>query len=412
VSKEFNRVLVDDDFTKLAGTWNQLSNAENLFIGTEKGYQAWRKNSKSGFFILPEKGEQYSVFEVSLQFVFEPGSKSQSAGMVLQAQADGNGALVIEVNGKKQYRIKRAVNNRMVPITGEGEGWVKSKKAISSGLNTIMVRTYDKIYDLYINDVFIRSFTEIEYSEGKIGILIGPNSKATFQHLTIRTDDDHASQKGNNSGPLDEEKTLSQIIVKLKETINKKDKRIGELEAELRNSNSRGTQDTFLIKQKAELESKWLQCTRELATIKSQTESLQNKVESLEEFKRVVKESENGDVIINLTKLNATQKEQIAVLQSEVRIQKQALEQLKGDKQELDKQLKASASNIDQLQNERIELMQRIIEKDSLVAGLEEKLKLMDDALTACSQGVRKSEPKEKKKSKKKKREEPILFDE
>ncbi len=406
-------MLIDDDFTRLAGNWNQLSNADNLFIGSEKGYQAWRKNTKSGFFLLPEKPETYSVFEAQLRFNFEPGSKNQSAGLILQAQADGNGALVIEINGKKQYRIRRAVNNRMISMSGEGEGWVKNKKALTTGLNSIMVRTYDKIYDLYINDVFIRSFTEIEYSEGKIGVYIGPGSKATFQHLSIKTDDDHVGQKGNNNGPMDEEKTLSQVIVKLKEALNKKDKRIAELEAELRNANSRGMQDTVLIRQKTEAESKWLQCSRDLANLKSQTEALQAKVESLEDFKRTVKDNENGDVIINLTKLTATQKEQIASLQAELRIQKQALEQLKQEKQELEAQLRTNNGSIDQLQNERVELLERIIEKDSVINTLDEKLKLMDDALTACSQNVRKPDAeKPKKPKKKKKREEPILFDE
>jgi len=417
VTKEFNRQLVDDDFTQLAGKWNQQSSADNLFIGTDRGFQVWRKNAKSGFVLLQEKPDKYSVFEVSVNFSFEDGSKSQSAGIVLQAQADGTGALIVEINRKKQYRIRRTVNNRLISITGDGEGWVKAKKAISGGENQILVRTYDKIYDLFINGYFVRSFTEIEYSEGKIGLFIGPESKVTYNHINIKTDDDHVAQKGNGTGPVDEEKTLSQIIVKLKESINKKDKRIAELEAELRMANGRGTQDTSLLRLKNEAETKWLQGAREIANLKSEKESLLARIQTLEEFKKAVKEGENGDIIINLTNLSATQKAQIAELQSSLRIQAQALEQSKQEKAELEKQLRASNSSADQIQNDKVELLQRLIEKDSVIIGLEEKIKLLDEAFTACSQNTPKSKSSgegnsPKKKKKKKKVDESPLFDE
>lgn len=414
VTKEFNRLMMDDDFTRLAGNWNQLSNADNLFIGTDRGFQVWRKNLKSGFFLLPEKSEMYTVFEASVHFGFEPGAKNQSAGMVLQAQADGSGALVIEVNRKKQYRIRRAVNNRMISISGEGEGWVKAGKYITTGENELMVRTYDKIYDLYINGSFVKSFTEIEYSEGKIGLYIGPGSKAVFHRLNVKTDDDHATQKGSGTGPVDEEKTLAQVIVKLKESINKKDKRIAELETELRMAQSRGQQDTVILRQKNEAESRWMSCARELESLKSDRELLQIRVKNLEDFREQIKNSENGDVIINLTKLSATQKEQIETLQKANKVQAQAIEQLKQERADAEALLKKKTAVVEQYQNEQILLLQRIIEKDSIIAALEEKVKLLDDALTSCTAYTppRKSEAARPRKKKDKKKEQPVLFDE
>lgn len=400
---------MDDDFTRLQGKWSQQSDADNLFVGTDKGYDVWRKNSKSGFFLFSEKNELFSVFESYVHFTFDPkGNKNQSAGLILQAQPDGTGALIIEINKKRQYRIRRAVNNRLISLTGEGEGWVKSKKAISSGENMIMVRTYDKIYDLYINGQFIKSFTEIEYGSGKIGLYIGASSKVLFHRLSVKTDEDHLNTD-NTGGPVDEEKTLAQVIVKLKESINKKDKRIQELEAEVRAAGVRTNSDTALIRQKQEAESKVAAYAREIQNLKYEVSSLQSKVAVLEEFKRTVKESENGDVIINLTKLMDQQKEQIAQLQRENKSLSITADQLRSDKTELNAQLNKLQNETDNLRNEKIGLLQRIIEKDSMIGAQEERIKLTDDALEQCTRNC----PKPKKeKTRKKSSSEATLQDE
>lgn len=415
VTKEFSRMLVDDDFSRLAGKWEQLSNTDNSFVGLERGFQTWRRNTKSGFFILSQEPKEFSVFESHVHFTFDPkGGNNQSAGMVLQAQADGSGALVIEINKKKQYRILRAVNNRLIAVTGEGEGWVKNKKAITNGENVVMVRTYDKIYDLIINGIYVITFTEIEYSRGQIGLYIGPGSKVVFHRLQVKTDDDHVASEGASNGSVDEEKTLSQVIVKLKETINKKDKRIAELEAEVRSLSGRGIADTVILRQKQEAESRLLVCNRELDAVKLEKMVMENKLKELQEFKELVRSNENGDVIINLTNLTSSQKLQIEGLQSEIRGQQSTIEQLKNEKTELQNVIKQKNADNDQLRNDQVDLLQRIIEKDSVIMALEEKNTLLDESLVQCNRNIRKNKPEAgtKPRIKRKKKTDPALFDE
>lgn len=413
VTKEFNRLLVDDDFTNLNGKWEQQSNADNIFIGIPEGFQTWRKNNKSGFFLFSSQEREFSVFEVVTTFNFDSKEgKNQSAGVILQAQQDGSGALLIEINRKKQYRIVRAVNNRLIPISGQGEGWVKAKKAITNDANVIMLRTYDKIYDLYINNVFVTSFTEIEYSQGKIGLYVGAASRIVFERLTIRTDDDHVNDNAQNTGGVDEEKTLSQVIVKLKETINKKDKRILELENEVRANAGRGVADTLLIKQRNEAESKSAACNREMEMLKMEVAVLKIKVQELETFKSLISENENGDIIINLSNLTADQKRQIETLQAELNMQSAQLETAKREKLELQNLLKTRNAENDELRNEKINLMQRIIEKDSAITALEEKVIILDDALTQCTRNCQTPKPKSEKKRSKKQQGDAALFDE
>jgi chromosome segregation ATPase len=241
---------------------------------------------------------------------------------------------------------------------------------------------------------------------------VGAASRIVFERLTIRTDDDHVNDNAQNTGGVDEEKTLSQVIVKLKETINKKDKRILELENEVRAIAGRGVADTILIKQRNEAESKNTACSRELEMLKMESAVLKIKVKELESFKTLISENENGDIIINLSNLTADQKRQIETLQAELTMQSGQLGTAKREKLELQNLLKTRNAENDELRNEKINLMQRIIEKDSAITALEEKVVIIEDALTQCTRNCQTPKPKSEKKRSKKQQGDAALFDE
>lgn len=420
VNKEFNRILVDDQFIRPDGKWKQESNIDNQFLGVEDGFSVWRKNTKAGYFIFPEKNTEYSVYEVQIIFDFDKNSEnSNSAGLVLQAQPDGSGAIVIELNKKRQYRIRRAMGNTLVNISGSGEGWLKAKKQITQGRNTLMVRTYDKIYDIYINNEYIRTFTEIEFSKGQIGLYIGAGSRAYFKQLVVKTDDDHANPDLSNNTPIDEQKALAQALVKLKETINKKDKRIAELETQIRTGGGGSRRaDSMLMRQAEEASMRAAQLNAELEQQKSENARLKETVERLETFRKNITESENGDVIINLTNMNQRQKEQIEMLQATIRNLEKGQADLKQEKADLTRDLSKARAESDQLRNASLGLQVQMIEKDSILLSQEARIQKTEDALAKCSRHLPKEERpvKEPKKPKRKEKEavkqEKGLFDE
>jgi hypothetical protein len=420
VNKDFNRILVDEQFVRLDGKWKQESNIDNQFIGGDDGFSVWRKNEKSGYFIFPEKNTEYGVYEVQITFDFDKNAQSsQSVGLVLQAQPDGTGAIVVELSKKRQYRIRRAMGNTLVNISGSGEGWLKAKKQITQGRNVLSIRTYDKIYDIYINDQYIRTFTEVEYSKGLIGLYIGAGSRAVFKQLVIKTDDEHANPDLNNNTPIDEQKALAQAIVKLKETINKKDKRITELETQVRTGGGGGRRaDSMLIRQAEEATIRAAQLNGELEQSKSENGRLKETVERLETFRKNITESENGDVIINLTNMNQRQKEQIELLQATIKSLEKNVADLKQEKAELTRDVNKSRAESDQLRNSSLLLQVQMIEKDSIILAQEARIQKTDDALAKCSKHLPKEErpAKEPKKSKRKEKEEikqeKGLFDE
>jgi chromosome segregation ATPase len=150
-----------------------------------------------------------------------------------------------------------------------------------------------------------------------------------------------------------------------------------------------------------------------LAELKAEKELLQSKIEELEEFKKLISQSENGDVIINLTNLTSNQKEQIKQLQSKINIQTQTLATVKEERDELQRKIAEKDDAADKLQNDKIELLQRLIEKDSIINALEDRIKQLDEAFTACSE-TKRAAPREKKarRKKMKKEQDPVLFDE
>lgn len=55
--------------------------------------------------------------------------------------------------------------------------------------NLFEVRTYDKKYDLYLNNNILLSFSEIAYNEGNLGFIIGPGSMGKIDFVYILPND-------------------------------------------------------------------------------------------------------------------------------------------------------------------------------------------------------------------------------
>lgn len=421
VTKEFTKTLVSEDFSNLSGKWQEMSTSENLITGSAAGYEVWRKNRKSGFFAFPETRKELQFFEISVSFSFSPkGNKNQSAGLILQIPEKNNGGVVIEINRKGQFRTLRAVNNNLFATSGGEEGWIKTSGIVKQDNNTLLIRTYDKIYDLYLNGKYLYTFTEIDYTKGSYGLYTGADSRIVFQKLEIKTDEEPLTSDNNNPDKVDQDKTLSQIIIRLRENINKKEKRITELEEALKNNAVvRQGVDTVSLRQRNECERNLLGMQLELNNLKSENERLQSQVEMLEEFKKQVKSSENGDIVINLTQINNNQKDIIKERDKTITNMKLETERLNFDKADLRQQITSMQTENDQLRNDKLSLEFRVFEKDSLLTDQAEKIKLLESSLEACynsgnaSATTKKEAPQEaekKKKKKKKKEDEQTLF--
>jgi chromosome segregation ATPase len=177
--------------------------------------------------------------------------------------------------------------------------------------------------------------------------------------------------------------------------------------------------DTGMQRQLGEAMRKSAMLESQLTALKSENEQLKTTVARLEGFKKTITESENGDVIINLTTLNQRLKDQIELLQASLRNAEKQNATLTTEKAEVQRKLTASITENERLTNENLELKVKAIEKDSAIASLLERLEKSEAELKDCSKKVKKSKKKvsdeieEPKKPKKKKRTDDVpLFDE
>src|SRR4030095_6424124 len=86
-------------------------------------------------------------------------------------------------------RLKQLVGLSFKLLTGDVKtsGWVESDALKKSGdYNLIQIKTAKRNYDIYVNNKYLLSFTEIAYKSGDIGIAIGPGTKARVDFIEVK----------------------------------------------------------------------------------------------------------------------------------------------------------------------------------------------------------------------------------
>lgn len=393
VTKDFMKLLWEDDFQKLDNTWAQQSTADNFFIGSSEGFEVWRKSKRTGFFIFPLKVQEFRVFDASLQFVFDgKGGAENSAGLVLQAQPDGAGAVIVEVNRKKQYRVRRAASHRIMPQSDPNGGWRKPNKKIKGGAITLSVKTNDKVYDVYINGVYVHSFTEIEHSKGWIGLFVGPETKVIYKKIAVKIDDEASSIPGAATAYPDDRKSLSLAIVRLKEVIQKKDLRIAELESQLKDQTTTNYKaDSVLLKQSQEAVARVDELEIEIEKANSDKLALEKELLKLQQFKNAAAGSDGGNVADNLININEE-------LRLELQKAKKANEELEAALLKQQAQVAEWINKINKLENSADEnkttiqyQRSQLMQKDSVIRQQQKTIQSLEKAAREADKDKKKS---------------------
>ena len=190
IKEEFNAVAFSDQFDQDQDNWRNMSTSDNLFMIQEGEYLLRRKNTSSGYSIFPKWKNTLVAFSLTASIKLEEAKNGETAvGLIFMAQEDASGAFVFEFNPKGQYRLKQLVGLSYKLLTGDVKtnGWVDSDALKKSGdYNQIEIRTAKRNYDIYVNDKYLLSFTEIAYKSGDIGISIGPGTKARVDYIVVK----------------------------------------------------------------------------------------------------------------------------------------------------------------------------------------------------------------------------------
>ena len=201
----FTVPVFSDQFDDDSGNWRNMSNSDNLFLIQDGEYLLRRKNTVSGYSIFPKWKNNLAAYSLTAGIKLEDSkNEDASVGLIFMAQEDASGAFIFEFNTKGQYRLKQLVGLNFKLLTGDTKkgGWVESDALNPVGqYNLIDIRTSKRNYDVYVNEKYLLSFTEIAYKTGDIGIAIGAATKARVDFIAVKEARPDA-ESGNTENPV------------------------------------------------------------------------------------------------------------------------------------------------------------------------------------------------------------------
>ena len=310
VFTKFEKVVMYDDFSYVSNRWEQKNSATESFIISNDLYTIKRLKDTYFAISLPNEEEEYANFELVTSLKVEPVSDAKSAtgGVVIKAQRSGDGAIIVEINDKREFRIIVMENGKMQPLFSDNSnGWQKSKFLNNSTFNEIKVVTAGNEFDLYFNKRYQRSFIETSYESGRMGYYAGPLSALSCNYLIIRANE---TQKANSSseGTESEDQTYTELALVFKTKIDKQRKEIDMLTEKLNICQSSLSIDTTAVQENKTLKSENRDLNRRVSELEAKVDNAKDRLAYLESMKEDIENNTNGDVILNLTELLSREK--------------------------------------------------------------------------------------------------------
>ena len=189
-SDAYNKDVIHEDFNTEGEYFKIVTTTDNYFI-LDKGDYLLSRNNKDSEYAIIANNSSVTDFVIKAAVRIGPSeNKKASVGIILKAQQDGKGAIIFEINKKKEYRIKQLIGNNYQTLSGNAkqEGWVKNK--LVNGVdehNFIEIRSEKNIYDIYINSKYLTTFFIPDFTSGSCGLIISPATKARISYYYINT---------------------------------------------------------------------------------------------------------------------------------------------------------------------------------------------------------------------------------
>ncbi len=343
IAEKFDRMVMSENFDTINSYWTTAANSENLFLVQEGEYILNRKSIASPYAIIAEYKNTLQNFRMVTSLNLERvTSDNGSLGIIIMAQPGGDGGFLIEINTLKQYRVRQISGTTYKYLTGEAKkgGWVTSKDVnIMNSYNLIDVRLLNRNYDLYINNTFMMSFTEIAYKTGNFGFIIGPGSKGRVDFLYLFTIGEQQAVTPNpgsepkneiaNASATPDMIELAESIIKLKTQINKLTEQNEDLRRTIEVMKSEESEKASMQK---DFDKTIKQYQSQAAKNQAAYDSLLKVNQGLLKYKEMVAGNENSDLIISLSKSLKTEKELTEKLKKENKALTDSLNVLKQQK--------------------------------------------------------------------------------
>jgi len=309
VFTKFDKVVMYDDFSHVSNRWEQKNSTSESFIISDNQYTIKRLKESYFAITLPKTEDQFANFELVTSIKLESldDNKSASAGVVIKAQKSGDGALIVEINNNREYRILILENGKMQAIFDDkNHGWQKSKSLRSSDFNELKVITSGNEFDVYFNKKYERTFIETTFEAGRIGFYAGAKSALISDYIIIRADEVAEATSGSMSSS--EDHTYTELALVFKTKIDKQRKEIDILSEELGKCKSSLSIDTSAARENKTLKKDNRELNQKVVELEAAVERSKDRLSYLESMKEDIEKNTNGDLILNLTELLSREK--------------------------------------------------------------------------------------------------------
>lgn len=211
----FNKTVFDETFSFNSGQF-QLSTDAEKYIILDDGDLFISRNASNDYSFFAQSRLDLSSYRIKTALKLGPSNnKSPYVGLLVNTQLDGSGTVSIEINAKQQYRIRQIQNGKPKYISGtrENGGWKKAESLNEAEeYNYLDIVVHQGSFDIYLNYIYVDSYTVPDYQNGGFGFLVSGNSKARVDFAFV--------YKQGEAVSFEEYTTANQQLLVIEEQLN------------------------------------------------------------------------------------------------------------------------------------------------------------------------------------------------
>ncbi len=374
----FNKIIFEETFNFNSGQFPLKTTSENYII-IDDGDLFISRNTSSDYSLFAKKPIALNSYRVKTALKLGPSNnKNPYLGLLLNTQLDGKGTVSIEINAKNQYRVRQIQNGKPKFISGtrSNNGWLKLEnlKGIEE-YNYLDVVVHHGSFDIYINYVYVESYSIPDYQSGGMGFIVSGSSKARVDFAFV--------YKQGEAVSFEEFTTTNQRLLEIEESLKNLTEKKNNLENKYKNS----IDELTIVKNKLSEE---LIINDELNIKVDSAKSLINDLNS--------SISEKDQYIESLNKKNKNLENTVSEKINIIDKNNQSIENLKNDNLDLSKDLSISKAEILSLNSDlsntviqNTKLIQSSNEKDDEILNIERNLKNKDKEINSLKNKLKSS---------------------
>ncbi|MGC6428428.1 MAG: hypothetical protein ACON4Y_04570 [Flavobacteriales bacterium] len=400
----FNQEVFKENFNSQNTLFDVKLTIDNYFIVDDGDLFLSRNNKNSEFTLFSKTSFNEENYKIKTSIKLEPNSNKMAfAGILLNTQLDGNGTVSVEINTKNEYRVRLIIDGQSKYLSGtrENKGWTTSQHLKGNNeFNYVDIVNYNGKIDLYFNFKFIETYVLDQFTNGRLGIIVGPSSQSRIDFIHVEKQGDYVSQK--------DFKQTNDKLLKLETDIIEKNRVIDSKKTAI---DSITISNQKLSVQLKEIEEKLILSNNSNTELKSKLKNEKTTIEKnnkdLVDFKNLVFDYENDITQLNKknkelkqsletksTKLSDLQNKlsnttgklssktvELTNLNSKINVLKKENEKLELELSNIKLQKTSLTSEKENLSSEKSELKRKIVSQDKEVKNLNNQLTLLNTKL-------------------------------